>query len=328
MREKHVRILATGGTIAGKSLFPGGGGEYESGVVAVDELLAATPGLEDVADISWRRVAAVGSEDMTEEVWRALAEAVDECMSDAAVDGVVVLHGTDTMEESAYLLHLLSRGGKPVVFTGAMRPGDAVSADGPGNILGAVRLAAAGGNVGVVVLAGGTIFAAREVTKADTLSCDAFASPNAGPLGRIIGGRVVLWRGAAALGAGEFAGGLVVPLPRVEIVYGHACMGPELIDALTASGVEGLVYAGVGRGNIHAGVRPALVGAAAAGVAVVCSSRAERGIVSSGRRDGGDWFISAGDLNPQKARVLLQLALWRDSGFSAIRDVFERCSLG
>lgn len=287
---------------------------YRPGVVDAEELLAAVPGLPAMARLRCRQVANIGSEDMTTDVWFAVVQAVAAELADAAVSGVIVMHGTDTMEETAVFLDLLLPCGKPVIMTGAMRPADAVSADGPANLLAAARVAvsAAAAGRGVLVVMSDGIHRARSVCKADTLGLEAFVSPN-GAEGRLVDGSPVFFRPASGRGkVPPFTLAGLETLPRVEIVYGHAGQERAPVDAALAAGAWGIVHAGVGMGNIHAAVRPALAEAASGGVAVVCASRVFSGPVPATERSRRDGFIAAGFLNPQKARVLLQLALTRD----------------
>lgn len=320
-----VVILATGGTIAGRSFKHGSVADYRSGEISGEDLLASVPGLAEKATIRCRQIANIGSEDMTSEVWLTLARAVREELARDDVAGVVVLHGTDTMEETGVFLDIAAGvTGKPVVLTGAMRPADAVAADGPANILAAVAVAAdprAAGR-GVLLVMNDIVHRARFAAKADTLALDAFRS-GGGEEGRLVDGRAHFYRPACG-GFGQVISlDGVSELPRVEIVYGHAGQGREMVDAALAGGAWGVVHAGVGMGNIHRAARKALAEAAAGGAVVVCASRVGGGIVpmtDAMRRDG---FVSAGDLNAQKARVVLQLALTRSSTAREVQAMFE-----
>lgn len=322
-----IRVLATGGTIAGKTVSPGSSSRYASGVLTAEELLAAVPGLERYARLDIRQVANIGSEDMTEAVWLELARATAEAAAEPSVAGTVVLHGTDTLEETAYLLHLVLPPGKPLVVTGAMRPADAPSADGPANILNAVRLAAhpAAAGKGVLVTLNDRIHAARDVAKTDTGNLDAFQSPGIGPLGTVFGGEPRFLRAPrkprAAGDAFSVAG--LSGLPGVAILYGHAGVDGTLIDAAAASGAAGIVYAGVGMGMVHRAALPALERAVERGVAVVVASRVGRGEVALSAEAERFGCVAAADLNPQKARVLLQVALTRTAEPEALRAIFQ-----
>lgn len=323
-----IAVFATGGTIAGQAADAAKAAHYTSGVLDVDALVRAVPEIANHARVRSEQVANIGSEDMTEDVWFRLAERLDATGRDDDVQGMVVLHGTDTMEETGYFLNLVLKTGKPVVMTGAMRPANAVSADGPANLLAAVRLAAcpdAAGR-GVLVVFNDKILAARDVAKLDTLDLDAFGAPGLGPVGCLVDDRVYFYHRVSRRHTvdSEFSLAGVAELPRVEIIYGHAGQRPELVEALAGMGVAGVVHAGVGGGNVHAAVKHSLWRLAAQGVAVVCASRTGSGVVPYNpeevRKNG---FISADNLNPQKARVLLQLALTRTRDPEAIQAMFQ-----
>ena len=183
--KPRVLLLATGGTIAGVQPKDGSGQSYRAGVVGVEALVDAVPGLRDRAEIRAEQLMNIGSNNMNDETWLKLARRVIAGLADPTVDGIVITHGTDTMEESAFLLSLTTSGDKPVVLVGSMRPATAISADGPGNLLDAVTVAAhpASQARGVMVVLNNTIHGARDVTKVDTLRPNAFDSPNVGALG-------------------------------------------------------------------------------------------------------------------------------------------------
>ncbi len=323
-----LAVLATGGTIAGTSAADG----YTPGMLSAEALLAAVPDLRRHALLRCEQLANIGSEDMTEAVWLALARRVRELAAEPEVRGIVVLHGTDTMEETAYFLDLAVATGKPIVFTGSMRPADAVGADGPANLLAAVRTAAApeAAGRGVLVLFNDRLFAAREVVKLERLNTDAFAAPGAGPLGEIVNG-APLFRQRFTAGGREFfpipAELLRGELPRVEIMYGHAGQRSDLIEAVLAlPGLRGVVCAAVGMGNVHAEAKPALRRAALdRGIAVVWSSRVPYGWTPY--RPGvaeSEGAIFSGRLNPQKARVLLQLGLLQTNDRGDLQRIFDK----
>ena len=326
--DTGVAVLATGGTIAGRSGDLSRAGGYTPGVIEAEALLASVPGLDTSQIVRVRQVANIGSEHMNEQVWFALARALTEEAADPAVAGVVVLHGTDTMEETAFFLDLVQSSPKPVVTTGAMRPADALGADGPANMANAICLAQskAARNRGVLVAMNEKIHSAARVFKTDTVNLDAFQSSPGGPLGRIVGGEPLFYEqlpDAESRRRADFSLSGIDKLPRVEILYGHAGQGRELIDAAVASGAEGIVHAGVGMGNIHETARAALCEAAAGGVPVVCASRVPFGPVPLDRAMRRDRLIAARNLNPQKARVLLQLALTIAWEPDAIQRLFD-----
>ncbi|SMG25426.1 asparaginase [Paraburkholderia susongensis] len=317
----RIAVLATGGTIAGAAADATNTSGYQAGVVGVDQLLAAVPALSTVARIAPEQIASVDSKDMTLPLWTTLAQRINTLLASDAVDGVVVTHGTDTLEETAYLLHLTVKSDKPVVLTAAMRPASALSADGPLNLLNAVTVAAhvaghaeahpAGRGQGVLVAFNNRIHSARDVVKTSTYAVDAFQSPEIGALGWVQDGRVEFQRGVvrAHTLASEFAIG--AQWPHVEIVASYAGVSRIAVDALVAAGVRGIVVAGTGNGSIHQALQQALAEAASRGIAVVRSSRVGSGHVmrNGAAADDALGFVSAGSLNPYKARVLLMLAL-------------------
>ncbi|WP_354684470.1 asparaginase [Cupriavidus necator] len=324
----RIVVLATGGTIAGASGNPASSARYQAATVPVSSLLAAVPALQSVARIEAEQVAQVDSKDMTFALWQALAARVEHWSAQPDVAGIVITHGTDTLEETAMALHLTQACPVPVVMTAAMRPSTSLSADGPLNLLDAVRVAAhadARGQ-GVLVVINQQIHAARDVVKAHTSSVDAFVSAS-GPLGFVQDDYV---RFARAPRAGWAIGPMPATWPAVEIVASYAQPGRVVVDALVQAGVAGLVVAATGNGSVHEALGAALADAAAAGVAVVRSSRTGAGHVAippqASPVDG--LFVSAGDLNPYKARVLLMLALAADPSLAReparLQAVFAR----
>ncbi|MFG1462793.1 asparaginase [Xanthobacter sp. DSM 24535] len=310
----HLVILATGGTIAGTAE-TGSGVGYAAGALAPDTLVAAVPQLAALARITTEPVAAIGSQDMDETVWRRLAARIAALDADGGgdggVDGIVITHGTDTLEETAFFLNCVLAPRIPVVLTGAMRPASDPHPDGPDNLLQAARVALAPDTAahGIVAVLHGEIHSATDVTKLHTLALDAFASPHRGALGRIAGGEVVFHAPPArrhpllALPAQA--------LPQVAILYAHAGMGAGMVEAARALGARGLVLAGMGGGNAPKGVLAALAAAVAAGSPVVRASRLPAGPVLPRREvdDEAFGFVPAQDLNPVRARLLLQLLL-------------------
>jgi L-asparaginase len=266
----RLRVLATGGTIAGAQT-GGRGRGYRAAAFSAESLIAAVPQLATLAALEVEPVAAIGSQDMDDATWLTLAARTQAATDDSALAGVVITHGTDTMEETAYFLHLVVRTSKPVVLVGAMRPATAISADGPMNLYNAIAVAAdpAAGGRGVLVVANDEIHFAREITKTNTTQVGTFRSGPRGLAGLVNHGRLhlhapPLHRHTAA---SEFAPVASGPLPRVDIVYAHAGMGRGLIDAAVQAGAAGLVIAGVGDGNL---------GAAALAAATAPSARAWR----------------------------------------------------
>jgi L-asparaginase len=311
----RIAVLATGGTIAGSAGDATQTAGYQAGVVGVDKLLAAVPGLAGVARIDAEQVASIDSKDMPLTLWATLAERVNRLLA-SDVDGVVITHGTDTLEETAYLLHLTVKSAKPVVLTAAMRPASALSADGPLNLLGAVTVAAsaAARGQGVLIAFNNRIHSARDVVKTSTYALDAFQSPEIGALGWVQDGRVEFQRGVVrphTVATPFSIGSVAAQWPAVDIVASYAGASRMMVDALVAAGVRGIVVAGTGNGSVHAAMQSALADAAKQGLAVVRSSRVGSGHVmrNGAAPDDALGFVSAGTLNPYKARVLLMLAL-------------------
>jgi L-asparaginase len=323
----RVTVLATGGTIAGAQA-PGSRRGYRPAVFSIRALLAAAPGIESLARLDAAEVASIGSQDMGEAVWRALARRAQRSLDQADVAGVVVTHGTDTLEETAYFLNLVLRGSKPVVLVGAMRPATSMSSDGPMNLYNAVATAAhpdAWGR-GVLVVANDEIHHAREVAKTNTTQIGTFKSTQRGLAGLVSSGRVHFYGAPARrqTRGGAFALPGRAALPRVDIVYAHAGMGPQLIRASVRGGARGIVIAGVGNGNLAAPALAAAAAAARAGLAVVRSSRTGGGIVERNVEvdDDGGGFIAADELNPQKARILLMLGLTTTRDPGELQELF------
>ncbi len=309
----RIAVLATGGTIAGSAADATNTAGYQAGVIGVDRLLAAVPALAGVARVRAEQVASIDSKDMALALWTTLAQRVNTLLAADDVDGVVITHGTDTLEETAYLLHLTVKSTKPVVLTAAMRPSTALSADGPLNLLNAVVVAAsaAAHGQGVLVAVNNRIHSARDVVKTSTFAVDAFQSPEVGALGWVQDGRVEFQRSVvrAHTIATEFVIG--AQWPDVEIVTSYAGASRVAVDAFVAAGVRGIVVAGTGNGSIHASIQQALADAVSQGVAVVRASRVGAGHVmrNGAAPDDTLGFVAANGLNPYKSRVLLMLAL-------------------
>jgi L-asparaginase len=323
----RVTLIATGGTIAGAQT-PATKPGYRAGIFSIRSLIAAAPGIESLARLETVAVARIGSQDMGEAVWRALAVRTQASLDEPSVAGVVITHGTDTMEETAYFLNLVVRSPKPVVLVGAMRPATAMSADGPMNLYNAVATAAhpeAGGR-GVLVVANDDIHFAREVTKTNTTQVGTFKSTHRGLAGLVNSGRIHFY--GTPMRRHTMASAFELPargaLPRVEIIYAHAGMEPDLIAGAVRAGARGLVIAGVGNGNLSARARGAAARAARAGVAVVRSSRTGGGIVERNveMNDERLGFVAADELNPQKARILLMLGLTRTRDPVRLQEMF------
>jgi len=327
--KPKIKVLATGGTIAGAQAAQSDAG-YKSGTFSVNDLILAVPQLTNVAMLSGEQIANIGSQTMNHEVWLKLAARCNELLAQDDVDGIVITHGTDTMEETAYFLSLVVHSDKPVVLVGSMRPATAISADGPINLYNAVALAAnpeARGRGPLVVL-NDTIHYAREAQKMHTTRMDTFQSPNRGIAGMMNTGKAFFYsmdtprHGTTS----EFSvdGKGTNDLPRVEIIYSYANLGPDVVDFLVSRGVKGIVLAGVGDGNSTDAVIAALGRAAKKGVAVVRSSRVGSGVVDRNVEVNDDkmGFIAGMELNPQKARILLMLGLTKTDDRQKLQEYF------
>ena len=326
--KPHIVVLATGGTIAG-SAPTGIQAGYESGRVGVEALLEAVPQLGELAQISGEQVASVGSQDMSDKIWLGLAARVNELLERPDVQGVVITHGTDTLEETAYFLHLVVASDKPVVMTAAMRPSTALSADGPLNIFNAVAVAAdpQSAGRGLLVVIHDDIHGARAVTKSHTTDVHTFLSNEEGLIGTTLYGRNSFFRRPYRRHTANSelsVTGLEV-LPRVDIVYMHANASCDLIEAAVQFGARGLVIAGVGNGNMTAEALQTVRRAVAGGVTVVRSSRVPGGATSRNIEvdDDATGTVASGELNPAKARVLLQLALRQGQDAAAVQAIFD-----
>jgi L-asparaginase len=324
----HIVILATGGTIAGSAESKTSVG-YTSGAVTVDVLISAVPTLKDIARITGEQIASIGSQDMSDSVWLKLANRANEILAADTVDGIVVTHGTDTMEETAYFLQLTVKSAKPVVLTGSMRPSTALSADGPLNIFNAVAIAGdpASRGRGVLVAVNDDIHSGREITKMNTTDVQTFESPEYGLLGTTLYGKQSYFRGPYRKNttASEFSVAGAKVLPRVDVIYAHADMSADLIDAAVKLGAKGIVVAGVGDGNMTSKALEALGRAAKAGVVCVRSTRLPTGHTwrNSEVNDDQYGFVAAGELLPAKARVLLKLALMKTKDPAQIQTMFD-----
>jgi L-asparaginase len=288
------------------------------------------PQLRELADIRGEQVANIGSQDMTDAIWLKLACRVNELLVDPDVDGVVITHGTDTIEETAYFLNLTVASNKPVVMTAAMRPATALSADGPLNIFNAVAVAAdeqARGR-GVLVVINDDIHGARALTKTSTTDVQTFMSPERGRMGVSLYGKNTFYREPyRRFGErSEFSVACVVELPRVDVMFINAGFSADLIEAAVERGARGIVTAGVGNGNMTAAALRQVVTAIGKGVVVVRASRVASGSVGRNIEidDDAAGTVASGELSPAKARVLLQLALLKTHDVGEIQVFFEQ----
>ena len=326
-KKPNIVILATGGTIAGAAA-TGTQSAYTSGAVTIDAMVNAVPGIKDLANIKGEQIANVGSQDMSFDIMLKVAKRINELLPTSDVDGIVVTHGTDTMEETAYFLNLVVKSDKPVVLVGSMRPSTAVSADGPLNLYNAVAVA---GNPkssgrGVLVIMNDHIHAAHSLTKTSTTDVQTFMSPLRGLVGVVSYGKCDYyntppWKHTNET---EFNISNVTKLPRVDIIFIAADVSPDLIDASVAEGAKGIVIAGVGNGNMNKVSVDAAANAVKKGVVVVRSSRVPTGVVGRNVELNDDelGFIASDELNPQKSRILLSLVLLKPRPASEIQQLF------
>ncbi len=323
----RIIILATGGTIAGAGTSSDRAG-YTAGKIPIEDLIGTIPTVKKIADITGEQIASVGSQDMTIDIWKKLAIRINEIEKNNDADGIVITHGTDTQEETAYFLDLVLTGDKPVVLTGSMRASTAISADGPKNLYDAITIAASPKSIGrgVLVSFNEGIYDARDVMKLSTTKTNAFGSPNTGPVGQAYDGRVEYYLKSEREVKPNQPITITADtkLPRVDIVYMYADAPPDQIDMLVSKKVDGIVIAGVGNGNFNKAYTEAVKRAVAAGVVVCRASRTPSGrvVLHDEINDDELGTIVSDDLTPQKARVLLMLGLTKTKDKKQLQDFF------
>ncbi len=330
----RLLLLATGGTIAGHGTDSASLNTYTAGVLAGEDLLDAVPSLQDLAEIRVEQVANVDSADLLFQHWRALVKRIRLAFaSDPALAGVVITHGTNTLEETAWLLQQLIDDPRPVVLVGAMRPATALSADGPLNLFQAVQVACnpQARQRGVLAVMDGEIHAAAEVTKCATQGVGAFISRGAGPLGWVDDAGVH-WSSASASPPTPFAT-LELPERWPQVAVLHGCVEPPaaVLPALLKAGIQGLVFTGTGAGQLSVVERNALVAWPDPLPLMLRANRCGSGPVYEDPEDGRLGLLAAGSLNPQKARVLLLLAViagWNRDDLSALLGSAHQRDLG
>lgn len=314
MTSQKIVLLGTGGTIAGRAASASDNIGYTAAEVGIAQLLSAIPATVDMGPLVSEQVAQIDSKDMSFAVWAQLAERVNFFLEQPDVQGIVITHGTDTLEETAYFLQSVCRPAKPVVLTCAMRPATALVPDGPQNVLDAISVARYAGARGVVAVCAGVIHSAFDVQKVHTYQLNAFSSGDAGPLGYVEEGGLRLLRNWPLVKevrpskAIQNIAKLMRPeeCPRVEIVMSYAGASGATVQALTAQGVQGLVVAGTGNGTLHHALQAALLQAQDAGVKVVRATRCANGKVLA---MPGDAIPDSKGLSPVKARVAMVLEL-------------------
>jgi L-asparaginase len=323
----EVVVMATGGTIAGTAA-RSVDRVYEAGDVAVRDLIDAVPEASRLAKLTGLQIASIGSQNMNDEIWMKLAAELDIHLAREEVSGAVITHGTDTMEETAYYLNLVVDSEKPVVLTGAMRPSTALSADGPLNLYNSVAVAASkkARDYGVLVVANDTIHGAREVSKTNTLTVQTFESSNMGLMGALHYGKFRMYRKPQWKHTTNsiFSIRSIESLPKVFVVFAHSNMNGDLIRAAVNAGAKGIVLAGVGNGNASKLAIEAMCEARKQGVVIVRSTRSASGAVLRNQEVNDDelGFVVSDQLNPAKARVLLQLGLTQTDDVRTIQEYF------
>lgn len=326
-QKPRIIILATGGTIAGEGA-SADRAAYTAGKVPIASLLKAVPGVENIADITGEQVANVGSQDMTIDIWMKLNKRINEIFAHNEAEGVVITHGTDTQEETAYFLNLTVRTDKPVVITGSMRPSTAISADGPKNLFDAITVAAdpKSSDRGVMVVFNESIFDGRDVSKGSTTKVDAFRAPNTGPIGQVYDGKVVYYMSPLRKANKETPFNITgdKALPKVGIAYMYADAEPGPINTFVKEGYKGIIIAGVGNGNFNKAFYDAIDAAVKKGVVVVRDSHVGSGRVTQYDEvdDKKLGTIVSDDLNPQKARILLMLGLTQTGNKDILQSYF------
>src|SRR5918993_4529588 len=328
MSRPRIVIVGTGGTIAGRAESTTAAG-YQAGGLAVDVLIAAVPQMTRFAEVRGVQVSSLGSQDMNDGLWVMLGTEVNRLLATADVDGVAITHGTDTIEETAYFLNLVVKSDKPVVLTGSMRPSTSLGADGPLNIYNGVGVAADPRAVGrgVLVVANDDIHDARAMTKRHTSDVQTFVSPEVGLVGVCLFDDREFMRSPARAHttATPFTVVAGQVLPRVDVIYAHAGMSPDLIDGAVANGAKGLVIAGVGGGNMTTPALDAVKRAISKAVVVVRSTRVGDGFIRRNIEvdDDKTGTVTSKELNPSKARVLLKLALTQTSDPKQVQQIFD-----
>ncbi|MBH1966359.1 MAG: asparaginase [Comamonadaceae bacterium] len=323
----RIALVATGGTIAGAGAEGEPSAAYQAAVVGAGDLIARVPQLARLAQLQTEQLLQIDSADFTDDKLLLLARRVSTLCAREDVDGVVITHGTDTMEESAYFLHLTVKSAKPVVVTGAMRPGTALAADGPANLVHAVAVATHPSTQGrgVLVVMNEEIHSARDVAKVNAMRLDAFASPH-GALGLVVEGVPRWYRYVARphTTQSEFDITTLDALPFVGLVAGHGNMRAEIFDAWVAAGVRAIVYAGVGGGTVPDYLQKRLAALRERGIWLVRASRTASGPVirnANAQDDAHGWLVTD-DQSPSRARLLAALALTRHADAASLQQVF------
>ena len=320
----RLAVLATGGTIAGTGNHANSA-QYTSAILGIEHLLQQLP-VPPHVELTGYQLDNIGSQAVDIAHWQRWHHQISQLISE--YDGLVLLHGTDTLEETAYFLNLTLASHKPVVITGAMRPATAIGSDGPSNLLDAIQVASCrrAYNSGVLVVFSGQIFSARGVRKVSTTRLDAFADPDAGSLGQVHGNEVRFHRELIQrhTSSSEFAGYTLRNLARVAILYGYTADTSYQVHAVQQQGEQGLIMAGVGNGNLNPALQTTLSQAVAHGLVVVRASRTHQGAVTAGEIDDEQSGFVRSPLSPVKSRILLMLALPKVADRQRLQQLFNR----
>jgi len=326
-----VWVLSTGGTIAGQGTSSTDLSNYKSGTLLGADLVKAVPEIQKVANVKVEQIVNVNSSDITIANWLSLANRINTIFAnDPKVAGIVVTHGTNTLEETAYFLNLTVKSDRPVVVVGAMRPATAISADGPLNLLNAIRTAVspAARAKGVLVVMNEEINGARDVTKTNTFRVETFRAPELGYLGYVDEDKITFYRTSTKRHTvnTEFDVRGLSALPKVDIAYSYIQPSPEIVRALVAAGDQGIVFAGTGAGAISSfemeALKQVLALPAESRPVLVRSSRVGNGRVIAREEFDKMGMIPADTLNAQKARILLMLALTVTKDPNQIKRMF------
>lgn len=326
-RKANIVIIGTGGTIAGAGASATNTAAYQSAVVPVDKIIASVPEIAKVANVKGEQIFQIGSESFNNERLLKLGKRVSELLKQPDVDGIVITHGTDTIEETAYFLNLTLKSDKPVVVVGSMRPGTALGADGALNLYDAVLVASnpASRGKGTLAVLNDEIHTGRDVTKTNTFKTETFRSPF-GPLGYVVEGRTLFYRLPARPHTLQTQWDIdkIDKLPEVAVVYAYGNVNPAAVDAAVKNGAKAIIYAATGNGSVGDYMVESLKAARSKGVQIVRASRTGSGVVVRNAEqpdDKYDWIVTDDQL-PQKARILMALALTQTSDAKALQQVF------
>ena len=328
--EKHLALLALGGTIAGVSKSSTEYAGYTAAVTDISDIMSAVPALSKVAHFKAQQLLQVASQDLTQQHLLVLAREVNRLLSCEGCMGVIITQGTNTLEETAFFLNLVVKSPKPVVVTGAMRPATSLSADGPMNLYRAAVVAASeqAWRRGVMVVMNDQILGARDVHKTDTMTVDSFKSPLFGVMGLVLDDDCRFYRGPIRRHTEEsdFSVDAIDVLPRVDIVYGYQDDDRTQLDACIAAGAKGIVLAGAGTASISSRVLPSVIDAVQKGIAVVRVSRSSMGVVGQNMEfdDRSNGTLAGDTLNAPKARILLMLALTQWTEHAKLQQCFDK----